>query len=157
MFEHIGDVLPRFQAYETIFSSNPRLMQSLSNAYLDIAKFCTSVKTAFQKANKSGSYPYIHFTHSTKVRLLTSIWSGECKGALQTIVEIRRATIWNAYERLPKAQKVGGKRSRTGTSHRGRQGESSSASGAKAPRRTRLWYVILLLCWPHFIDSPGRG
>ena len=55
MFERIGDVIPRFQAYEAIFSSSPRLMQSLSDAYLDVAKFCTSVKTAFQKARKTGS------------------------------------------------------------------------------------------------------
>ena len=60
MLEDIGDVLPRFQAYETIFSSNPRLMQSLSNAYLDIAQFCTSVKAAFTKAKKSGSFQEIH-------------------------------------------------------------------------------------------------
>ncbi|KAL9133172.1 MAG: hypothetical protein Q9175_005647 [Cornicularia normoerica] len=53
MFEQIGDVIPRFQAYETIFSSSPRLLQSLSTAYLDMIKFCTSAKTTFQKARKS--------------------------------------------------------------------------------------------------------
>ena len=37
-------------------------MQSLSNAYLEIIKFCISVKTAFQKARKSGSYSYIYST-----------------------------------------------------------------------------------------------
>lgn len=64
MLEDIGDILPRFQAYETIFSSNPRLMQSLSNAYLDIARFCTSIKVAFKKARKSGSFREMHRTLS---------------------------------------------------------------------------------------------
>ncbi len=67
MLEHIGDVLPRFQAYETLFSSSTRLMQSLSNAYLEMIKFCTSVKAAFQKARKSGSYSHIHSTGSIMV------------------------------------------------------------------------------------------
>ena len=58
MFEQIGDVLPRFQAYETLFSSSPRLVQSLSNAYLGIFKFCMSAKAAFRKARKSGSSPW---------------------------------------------------------------------------------------------------
>lgn len=58
MFEQIGDVLPRFQAYETLFSSSPRLVQSLSNAYLEIFKFCTSAKAAFRKARKSSSPPW---------------------------------------------------------------------------------------------------
>lgn len=67
MFEHIGDVLPRFETYEALFSSNPWLMQSLSNVYLNILEFCTSVKTAFKKERKSGSYPYINITYSTTV------------------------------------------------------------------------------------------
>ena len=67
MLEHIGDVLPRFQAYETLFSSSTRLMQSLSNAYLEMIKFCTSVKAAFLKARKSDSYSHIHCTGSIMV------------------------------------------------------------------------------------------
>lgn len=67
MFEQIGDVIPRFQAYETLFSSSPRLMQSLSNAYLDVAKFCTNAKAAFQNARKSGSSRPKHSAYSVEV------------------------------------------------------------------------------------------
>ena len=62
MFEQFGDVIPRFYAYETLFPSRPQLIQSLSNAYLDVAKFCTSTKAVFQKASKSGSSPPEHRT-----------------------------------------------------------------------------------------------
>ena len=65
MFEQIGDVVPRFQAYETLFSLNPRLMQFLSNAYLDIFKFCISAKAAFGKARKSSSPSLIVFTRAS--------------------------------------------------------------------------------------------
>ena len=64
MFEQIGDVIPRFQLYEKLFASSPRLLQSLSSAYLDIIKFCTSAKNAFQKARKSGSFALIPYTRA---------------------------------------------------------------------------------------------
>lgn len=69
MFEQIGDVIPRFQAYEILFSSSPRLMQSLSNAYLDVLKFCTYAKAAFQNAKKSGSFRPKHSAYTVKVFL----------------------------------------------------------------------------------------
>ena len=80
MFEQIGDVIPRFQLYERLFASNSRLLQSLSNAYLDIIKFCTSAKNAFQRARKSGSFALIPYM---RVRVADSVGSRECKSALQ--------------------------------------------------------------------------
>ena len=90
MFEQIGDVIPRFQLYEQMFSASPRLLQSLSNAYLDIIKFCTSAKNAFQKARKSGSFPLIRYTI---VRVADSVGSRECKIALQDKLATGRAAV----------------------------------------------------------------
>ena len=55
MFERIGDVLPRFQAYERLFPSNERLVQSLSTAYVDILKFCSDVKAVFRRGKRPAS------------------------------------------------------------------------------------------------------
>ena len=52
MLAKIGDVIPRFQIYERLFPSHLhlRLTQALSNAYLDVLRFCFVVKRAFRKA-----------------------------------------------------------------------------------------------------------
>jgi len=53
MLARIGDVLPRFRVYEALFPNHDRLRQALSDAYLDIIRFCTDVKSIFAKASKS--------------------------------------------------------------------------------------------------------
>ena len=40
MFGRIGDVLPRFNVYERLFSDHKRLLEELAVAYLDIISFC---------------------------------------------------------------------------------------------------------------------
>ena len=90
MFEQIGDVIPRFQLYEQMFSASPRLLQSLSNAYLDIIKFCTSAKNAFQKARKSGLFALIPYM---SVRVADSVASRECKSPLQDNLATSRAAV----------------------------------------------------------------
>ena len=90
MFEQIGDVIPRFQLYEQLFSSSPRLLHSLSNAYLDIIKFCTSAKNAFQKARKSGLFALIPYT---RLRVANSVGSRECKSTLQDNLATSRAAV----------------------------------------------------------------
>ena len=49
MFERIGDVLPRFRAYERLFPDNERLLHSLSLVYVDILKFCFDAKAVFRR------------------------------------------------------------------------------------------------------------
>ena len=90
MFEQIGDVIPRFQLYEQMFSASPRLLQSLSNAYLDILNFCTSAKNAFQKARQSGSFALIPYK---RVRVADSVASRECKSSLQDNLATSRAAV----------------------------------------------------------------
>ncbi|KAI9857597.1 MAG: hypothetical protein M1813_008189 [Trichoglossum hirsutum] len=53
MFERIGDVLPRFRAYQSLFSNHIRLLHALSQAYFDIIHFCSIAKCVFQKAKRS--------------------------------------------------------------------------------------------------------
>lgn len=53
MLAQIGDVVPRFQIYERLFSSHLRLTQALSIAYLDVIEFCTVVKAVFKKAKRN--------------------------------------------------------------------------------------------------------
>ena len=48
MLERIGDVLPRFRAYERLFPNNDRLLHSLSLVYVDILKFCYNAKAVFR-------------------------------------------------------------------------------------------------------------
>ena len=57
MFTRIGDVLPRFWLYETLFPSHERLVQALSVVYLDILTFCNDAKSVFRKAKSSASTP----------------------------------------------------------------------------------------------------
>jgi hypothetical protein len=53
MFERIGDVLPRFRVYQSLFSNHQRLLHALSQAYYDIIYFCTLAKCLFHKGKKS--------------------------------------------------------------------------------------------------------
>ena len=48
MFGRIGDVLPRFNIYERLFSDHERLLETLSVAYLDIISFCQDAKSTFR-------------------------------------------------------------------------------------------------------------
>ena len=52
MFDRIGDVLPRFRVYERLFASHTRLIQAISQAYLDIVAFCSRCKAAFRKGQR---------------------------------------------------------------------------------------------------------
>ncbi|KAF8535200.1 hypothetical protein BDD12DRAFT_893657 [Trichophaea hybrida] len=52
MLAQIGDTLPRFREYENLFPSSLRLCLYISDAYLDIIKFCESAKTIFKKLMK---------------------------------------------------------------------------------------------------------
>ncbi|KAH0566013.1 hypothetical protein GP486_000585 [Trichoglossum hirsutum] len=47
MFARIGDVLPRFRAYERIFPNHGRLLHVLSVVYVDIITFCMDARKVF--------------------------------------------------------------------------------------------------------------
>lgn len=53
MLGRIGDILPRCQVYQNLFSTNKRLLQVISVAYVDIIHFCWTAKKAFRKMKKS--------------------------------------------------------------------------------------------------------
>ena len=53
MFARIGDVLPRFQVYEKLFSNHERLTHALSAAYVDVIVFCADVKEVFRRGQRS--------------------------------------------------------------------------------------------------------
>ena len=53
MLERIGDILPRFRAYERLFPNNERLVQSLSMVYVDILGFCSDIKAVFRRGKRS--------------------------------------------------------------------------------------------------------
>lgn len=53
MLGQIGDVLPRYRIYEVLYSKHARLLSALSEAYLDVLRFCTQVKSHFKRAKKS--------------------------------------------------------------------------------------------------------
>ncbi|KAF1850123.1 uncharacterized protein K460DRAFT_269511 [Cucurbitaria berberidis CBS 394.84] len=55
MLAQIGDVLPRFLIYQKLFGKHERLLHALSNAYLDILKFCVFTKDFFLHAKRSMS------------------------------------------------------------------------------------------------------
>ena len=55
MFARVGDVLPRFNTYERLFSNHESLIQALSMAYLDIIIFCTNAKAVFRRGQRSSS------------------------------------------------------------------------------------------------------
>lgn len=55
MLAQVGDVLPRFRIYQALFSDHERLLVALSNAFLDLLKFCTTTKDFFLKGKKSMS------------------------------------------------------------------------------------------------------
>lgn len=52
MFVRIGDVLPRFRVYESLFPNHERLVQSLSMAYVDIIEFCSECKAVFRHGQR---------------------------------------------------------------------------------------------------------
>lgn len=103
MFEQIGDVVPRFQAYERLFSSNPRLMQLLSNAYLDIFKFCTSAKAAFGKARKSSSSSLIVFTRGSVTNSLPAVINVKLFFVSWKSVEQQFVTLMKDFKRHRKS------------------------------------------------------
>ncbi|KAI8931644.1 hypothetical protein NX059_011294 [Plenodomus lindquistii] len=53
MLGQIGDAIPRFRIYETLFKNHDRLALVLSTAYLDIVLFCVTIKDFFSQARKS--------------------------------------------------------------------------------------------------------
>ncbi|KAF2124058.1 hypothetical protein P153DRAFT_303222 [Dothidotthia symphoricarpi CBS 119687] len=53
MLAQIGDVLPRFRIYETLFKNHERLLVALSTAFLDILQFCVITKDFFARAKRS--------------------------------------------------------------------------------------------------------
>ena len=53
MLARIGDVLPRFQVYEKLFSNHERLKHALSVAYVDVIVFCSDVKEVFRRGQRS--------------------------------------------------------------------------------------------------------
>jgi hypothetical protein len=55
MFGLIGNILPRFQGFEELFSDHRRLVHALSVVYLDIMTFCMDVKAVFRKISSGRS------------------------------------------------------------------------------------------------------
>lgn len=53
MLERIGDVLPKCQVFQNLFSTNGKLLQAISVAYVDIIHFCWTAKKTFRKMQKS--------------------------------------------------------------------------------------------------------
>jgi hypothetical protein len=53
MLAQIGDVLPRFCIYKSIYRNHERLLVTLSAAYLDILRFCAHTKEFFQRNKQS--------------------------------------------------------------------------------------------------------
>lgn len=50
MLLQIGNCLPQFQDYERLFSNHDRLLLRLSDAYLNMVRFCKEVKCLFKTA-----------------------------------------------------------------------------------------------------------
>jgi hypothetical protein len=48
MFEKIGEVLPRLQAYTRLFPNHQRLLHKISGEYLRIINFCMEAKKVFK-------------------------------------------------------------------------------------------------------------
>lgn len=55
MFAQIGRVLPRLRMYEHLFLEHEPLLLALSDAYLDIIRFCIDAKKVFLKAKKTSA------------------------------------------------------------------------------------------------------
>ncbi|PVI05552.1 hypothetical protein DM02DRAFT_668201 [Periconia macrospinosa] len=53
MLAQIGDIIPRFRIYQVLYGKHERLLSALTEAYLDVLRFCTDVKTFFQRAKRS--------------------------------------------------------------------------------------------------------
>ena len=103
MFERIGDILPRFQAYERLFPSNERLVQSLSIVYVDILKFCSDVKAVFRRGNRGSSMenPF----QSRVFRDLIASLNTSCKSEniLNARMETIQRSIRRPLEQIPRA------------------------------------------------------
>ncbi|KAI9871159.1 MAG: hypothetical protein M1830_003253, partial [Pleopsidium flavum] len=79
MFSRIGDILPRFQVYQSLFPSHERLLQAISIAYLDIIYFCMDAKKTFRKLKRSTT---IYLT-------LKLVWKDFSKGFEGTLDKFR--------------------------------------------------------------------
>lgn len=112
MFERIGDVLPRFRAYERLFPNNERLVQSLSVVYLDILKFCSDVKTVFRRGKRSSGalLASCHPVFSSQIDSWRT--SDQHKDILEIGVETIRHAVRRPLEQVPRAQEVRRERSR---------------------------------------------
>jgi hypothetical protein len=53
MLAQIGDALPRFQIYQTLFRNHERLLVALADVFLDVLNFCVLTKDFFTQAKKS--------------------------------------------------------------------------------------------------------
>ena len=53
MFNRISDLLPRLRIYEQLFPTHERLVQSLSNIYFDVLRFCSDAKDVFRRAKRA--------------------------------------------------------------------------------------------------------
>ncbi|KAF2097104.1 hypothetical protein NA57DRAFT_77359 [Rhizodiscina lignyota] len=58
MFARIGEVLPRYAMFERLFAEHERVLAALSNAYLDILKFCNEAKKMFLTLPKKSAIPF---------------------------------------------------------------------------------------------------
>lgn len=57
MLEKIGRTLPLFRDYQNLFRNHERLLQVLSEAYLNVLRFCTDVTALFKEAKKRACKP----------------------------------------------------------------------------------------------------
>lgn len=55
MLARIGDALPQFRIYGTLFANHEPLLVALSSAYLDVLSFCIKAKELFLQGGKSSS------------------------------------------------------------------------------------------------------
>ena len=53
MFVSIGDVLPRFQIYEKLFSNHDVFVQAISKVYVDVIEFCADAKKVFRGGKRA--------------------------------------------------------------------------------------------------------
>lgn len=66
MLAQIGEVIPRYRIYEMLYGKHARFLLALSEAYLDVLKFCTQTKAYFKRAKKSLSTCSIDFATVTQ-------------------------------------------------------------------------------------------
>lgn len=92
MFERIGDILPRFRAYERLFPDNERLLHTLSVIYVDILRFCHDTKAVFRRSKHPSGTIYFK-PHRIVTRLLTAL--------LTPVVNLRISLkmTWKPFDR----------------------------------------------------------